>query len=106
MTEAAETKLVDQAINQAKQDLNADIGLVVHVEDVQYSLEPDQTGDPAVIVTVVLRDDTRDEDWKSENLNPISEMLRKRIAEKQIDRLVYVRFTDRSHLNASSTENE
>jgi hypothetical protein len=56
-------------------------------------LESDQTGDPAVTVTVQLADETPDDDWTSENLDPIAVKIRRRIQAQGTGRWIYVRFT-------------
>lgn len=62
------------------------------VERVTFELGKDAAGDEAVYITVVLASDTRDEDWVSAKLDPISSGLRKAILESVQDAWPYVRF--------------
>lgn len=109
MTEAAEARLVSEAIRDAKAEIDrakAAGKLVVGVEDLPFSLEEDQTGDPAVIVTALLPENTRDEDWTSLNLDPISTVIREKVYGKEINRFVYVRFTTPSLFNNPTDDPE
>jgi len=109
MVRATEHRLVQDAINDAKsilEEMKSSGKLAVGIESLEFTLEDDQTGDPAVTVTVVLPDDTTDENWTTEKFQPIIETIQGQIAEKEVDRIVYVLFTTPKILDAPLDDEE
>lgn len=89
MGESADVKKIEHAVAEAAGHFAAPPTKVVRSE---FTVGEDQTGDPAVFVTVFLDDATRDEDWTSKNLDPIVDRIRQAVASTGVERFVYVRF--------------
>jgi hypothetical protein len=98
MTEREVTQRVQTAIDTARAALAAAGDAGVTIEDVRAQLDLDQTGDPAVFVTVVLAENTPESAWTSKHLDPISELLYTTLQDADLDRWIYVRFATPSAL--------
>lgn len=59
-------------------------------------LGTDEANDPAVFITVLLKDDTPEGEWVSSNLDPIADAVRKAVSARGVDRWPYIRFARRS----------
>lgn len=86
-----ESKRIQKAVETALSALST--ATPPRVEGALVELETDEAGDPAVVVTVILADDTEDADWVSAKLDPIAEAVRAAIRNSNVDRYPYVRFT-------------
>ncbi len=88
---------IQEAIDRARGQLPARPVVV----DVRFELGDDSTGDPAVFVMTLLDEQTRDEEWTSENLDPIVDQLTEAVVGTGLDRLVYVRFARPSEASSN-----
>ncbi len=95
MTIRKEAELVTEAVEKVKRGWSSQPRIV----GIEFEIGEDHTGDPSVDVLVLLAEETRDEDWTSKNLNPITDLLRQEIRDRDIDRIVYVRFLRPSERN-------
>lgn len=68
------------------------------IRDIRFELGADEAGDPAVFVTVLLDDSTRDEDWIAPKLDPIAQRIRDELHKEGAGRWPYVRFARPSDL--------
>ncbi len=66
----------------------------------RFELGSDQGGDPAVFVTVLLDEATKDEDWTSPKLDPSADRIRALLRGTGTARWPYVRFARPSDLKA------
>ncbi|MCC5785859.1 MAG: hypothetical protein EA423_07995 [Phycisphaerales bacterium] len=86
MTERREVELIRKALDAVKADWKTTPKIV----EIRFEIGDDHTGDPAVDVLVLIDNATKDEDWTSENLDPIADRVREEIEKLNIDRLVHV----------------
>lgn len=88
MAKASETDRISKAVHDALGRISSP----PQVKGALIEFETDEAGDPAVVVTVVLADETGDSDWVSSKLDPIAEAVRAAVAAIGADRYPYVRF--------------
>ena len=91
-----ERAIIEAALDATKAEWSG----VPRIDSFRFELGEDLGGDPAVTVTVLLDEQTRDEDWTVPNLNPIRDIIERRIEAGGVERWVYVRFIRPSDLQA------
>jgi hypothetical protein len=66
-----------------------------------FDVGTDDAGDPAVYIVVLLDESTRDEDWTSDKLDPIADLIRGALRGAGVSRWPYVRYSKPSELRAA-----
>ncbi len=92
MSEYADEKRVETALERVRKDWAANPGSPAKVVGFTFTVGEDHHGDPAVYVTALLDDATTDEEWTSDNFDPIADRVRAAVADEGVDRFVYMRY--------------
>lgn len=66
------------------------------VKEIRYALDTDSTGDPAVLIWVILRDDIADSDEILEHVEPVRSTIVQALSDAGIDRWPYLRYRGQS----------
>jgi hypothetical protein len=83
-----ETAQIAEALKALTDRFSAD----PRVEGTMIELDTDEAGDPSAVITVILAEDTSDNDWTSAKLEPIAEYIRSAVRVSGVSRYPYVRF--------------
>lgn len=92
MVEHGISQLVEQVCERVRLEWRG----TPRIDSIRFELGTDQAEQPSVFFTVVLPDDTDEDMWTSDRLEPISRLVKQRTHEASVDRWVYIAFAKRS----------
>jgi hypothetical protein len=71
------------------------------VVEIEYEVGADLADDPALYMTLLLEESTRDEDWTSANLEPIEDRIKAALTDAGIELWPYFRYARPSEWRAA-----